>query len=555
MWRNRSLIFPAITFLLLAIGATLAVGYTINFAILEDVLQERMVRQAQQVSRDVLLALEHKVERLERFKNSWMANATWSREAENDPRLVDKQQEETPDLMWHQLSTLFPLWGVDFILLLDPSGHVTHRMPADFGGKEPLSSELIKRTLSQTSDERAVWHVAQAANAWQIMLFAPIKIAPGDGFHRVVFGQGLNKVITQLLHENPDRPFFIAATDGTTAGATTAWTEAPFQPDIARAIIRENKPRMMFDSSLPINLYYTPIAFLDQTFSLVVPVALDEVRQVLTNSRQRLFGSMIFIILLMVGLGMAMERILLRPLRNLRQKAAIMVRACSREEQALYLNPEEQGNEIVMLERAMEEASIKLYAHVAHLVDTKHLLEGLALKDPITSLGNRRMLDEFLGLTLGSCKRKQRQVAVILLVMDTLEKHPGRLTIDEHNVLLRELAARLCKQLRGEDLAFRVQHNEFVAFAPECGDEEQVLSLVYRLHRSLTKPYQLSETRSINSAVHMGVAVFPGAGEQEQTLLANARAALETARQGGRYPFSIYNYPHATQENEADDEE
>ncbi|MBF0127641.1 MAG: GGDEF domain-containing protein, partial [Magnetococcales bacterium] len=319
------------------------------------------------------------------------------------------------------------------------------------------------------------------------------------------------------------------------------------------ATIRENRPRMVFDRDLPTNLYYTPIPFLDQIFCLVVPVSLDEVRQILTNSRQRLMGSIGFIILLLVALGVALERILLRPLRGLRQKAAVMVRACSREEQALYLNPEEHGNEIVMLERAMEEASIKLYAHVAHLVDTKHLLEGLALKDPITLLGNRRMLGEFLNLTLNTCKRKQRQVAVMLLAPSPLQYHPELSGVEERNRILRELASRLCKQLRGEDLAFRVEHDEFVAFAPECGDEEQVLALAFRLNRALTRPYTLASSRAITIDLRMGIAVFPGAGEREETLLANARIALERARRvESRYPFAIHNYPDATDPAEND---
>ncbi|HIJ86036.1 MAG TPA: diguanylate cyclase, partial [Magnetococcales bacterium] len=276
----------------------------------------------------------------------------------------------------------------------------------------------------------------------------------------------------------------------------------------------------------------------DQTFSLVVPVALDEIRQVLTNSRQRLIGSFLAIIVLLIGLGIVMERVLLRPLRRLREKAATMVSACSHEEEALYLNPDEQGNEMVMLEKAMEAASIKLYAHVSHLVNTKNLLEGFALKDPITTLGNQLMLDEFLRLTLGACKRKQRPVAVIFIVPDRIEKHLKDLELESYNLVVSVLADRLRKQMRGEDLAFRVQKNEFVAFAPECGDDEQILAIVHRLHHSLTQPYRLGSDREIILGIHMGIAVFPGAGEKAEVLLAGARMALEKAFKEG-HPFAI----------------
>ncbi|MEO5363079.1 MAG: GGDEF domain-containing protein [Magnetococcus sp. DMHC-8] len=550
MWRKHSLIYPVIFFLLLAISATLAVGYTINFAILEDVLRERMERQARQVGDDILRTLEGRVQRLDRFKNSWLENASWTQAAGSDARLLNKRAEETPEAIWKQMKEFFPLWGVDFILLLDAAGQVIQRMPTDLVLEQPIQSGLLHRVRSQLAREQAAWHLDQMAGQWQIMLFVPVRLDAREEPHLLVFGQGLGRVVSKLLQENPQRPFLLADRRGVAAGSQALLPGAPFQPDTAAATIRANSPRMVFDSDLPANLYYTPIAFLDQTFSLVVPVSLDEVRQVLANSRQRLIGSFLFIIVFLLGLGVVMERVLLRPLRRLRVKAATMVSACSRQEQAIHLNPNEHGNEVVMLERAMEEASIKLYAHVAHLVDTKHLLEGFALKDPVTLLGNRRMLDEFLGMTLGSCKRKHRRVAVMLIVPDAAEQHLDAADTEAYDPVLRELASRLNRHMRGEDLAFRIQHNEFVAFAPECGDEEQILSMVYRLHRSLTQPYALDAHRSLTIGIHLGIAIFPEAGEDGETLLTNARLALDTAYRQARRPFAIFNHPQATGDND-----
>ncbi|MEO5340261.1 MAG: GGDEF domain-containing protein [Magnetococcus sp. MYC-9] len=551
MWRNHSLIYPVILCLLLAISATLAVGYTINFAILEDVLRERMERQARQVGSDILQTLESRVQRLERFKNSWLENAKWTLDAGDDTRLVNTPKEDTPEVVWNQVREFFPLWGVDFILLLDQTGQVTQRMPTDWGGGQPMQPGLFNPVRSRLTQNQPAWHLGQVAGRWQIMFFVPVKMDAQEGSHLLVFGQGLGKVVAKLQQETPKRPFLMADSQGVVAGSGEFLSSAPLQPATAAATIRENSPRMVFDSDRPINLYYTPIAFLDQTFSLVVPVALDEVRQVLANSRQRLIGSFLLIIVFLVGLGIVMERVLLRPLRRLRVKAATMVSACSRQEQAIHLNPDEQGNEIILLEKALEEASVKLYAHVAHLVDTKYLLEGFALKDPITALGNRRMLDEFLDLTLGSCKRKQRQVAVIRIVLDLPEAELGASAPDACNQVLRELANRLRKQMRGEDLAFRVQQNEFVAFAPECGDEEQILAMVYRLHKALLKPYRLADERTISLDIHMGVAVFPDAGEHGELLLANARVALEETYKAGRRPFAVFNYPSATDDSDS----
>lgn len=548
MWRHRSLIYPTVSFLLLAIGTTLAVGYTVNFAILEDVLQERMTQQARRISEGVLQALSLRVQRLERFKESWMANADWSREAESDRRLVGKESDKAPEAWWRHLSGLLPLWGVDFVWLLDAEGRVTHRMPEDFGRGAPLPDRWGDPTPGSS---KAWWRLVPVGGAWQLMLFATLK--EGDQARVVVFGQGLSRVIAQIHRENPGHPFLLIDAEGKIlSGSTEAMGGAWYDPKMAALVIATRNPQMDFDRSLPANLYYTPMPLWDHPFALAVSVSLDEVREVLANSRQRLIFSIGFMILVLFGLGVAMERTLLRPLRRLREKAALMVQACSGREQGIHLDPREHGNEIVMLERAMEEASIKLYLHVDQLVNTKHLLEGLSLKDPITTLGNRRMLDEFLSRTLGQCKRKERQVAVILLAPDPpLDRiAPASLTAREQDEVRRQLADRLRGHLRGEDLAFRINRDEYVAFLPECGDEEQVLALIHRLHGFVAGSYPLEDGREVVVGIRMGVAVFPGAGEHVEILLDHARTALAQTREGGRYPYAIYNFPQATREEE-----
>jgi diguanylate cyclase (GGDEF)-like protein len=544
MWRKYRLIYPVIIFLLLAISTTLAVGYAINFALLEDVLRERMVRQAEQIGTGVQQALEQKIQRLERFRNSWLANVRWSQDAQGDSRLLDASQEESPQTRWQQLVDFFPFWGVDFIVLLDGSGQVTQRIPVELPVELPVRPDILQKVHAQTAQNPASWHLGQVAGEWQVMFLVPVSPdRAGETRNTLLFGLALSKVVNALLQENAQASFLLTDGQGALLGARSVRPPMPVQASLAATVIQNKVPYLAFDSDLPINLYYTPIPVLDQTLALVIPVALDEVRQALSNSRARLMAAFGLLVVILLGLGLVMERLLLRPLRRLREKAAIMVSVCSREEQALHLNPHEQGNEIILLERAMEEASIKIYAHVAHLVDSKCLLEGYALKDPVTSLGNRRMLDEFLGMTLGTCRRKQRRVAVLLIVPEM-----GIQAIDQDNYLLRELANRLCRQMRGEDLAFRIEHNAFVSFVPECGDEEQVLALVFRLHRTLSKAYVLENGVSLVIGIYIGVAIFPEAGDSEAVLLANARSALDKARQAKGPPFALFNHLEETQE-------
>ncbi|MBF0370507.1 MAG: GGDEF domain-containing protein [Magnetococcales bacterium] len=543
MWRDKSLKIPAVSFLLVAVIATLGVGYLINFTILKDVLQERMHVRAGQITEGVRADLSSRVSKLEHFKDSWSENTEYLLDLEADNGVEGLGLKE----MVRQWQDLFPLWNLEFLLILDHQGQTLQHLPVSFDASEPLSGELLQNARKALSKGHHYWSSAKVGGAWSLLLFAPLKVE-GHPSLTVVFAQQMEALAAEVRAANPAHPFQLAAGDGLIGDNLL-----DVQPDsrlqlMIDGVIESDVAHMEYDADRQTNLFVTPLPIFDRSFALVVPVEVEQARQILAGSRERLAYSGIFIVLLLVGVGFALDRLILAPLKRLRNQAAAMVKACSGNEQKLYIDPEESGNEIALLEKAFEEASVKLYAHVSHLIDAKQLLEGLALQDPVTLLGNRRMFHEFLARTLGQCRRKERKVAVLLIEPTSLTERGSSSDEVERDLMLRAMADRLRHHLRGEDLAFRVDHNMFVSFAPECGDEEQVLALTNRLYQFLVAPYTLEGGKKVVLGLHIGISLFPESGEEVTDLLEASGRALDLAKREGGVPFRIYQHPEATTE-------
>jgi diguanylate cyclase (GGDEF)-like protein len=153
---------------------------------------------------------------------------------------------------------------------------------------------------------------------------------------------------------------------------------------------------------------------------------------------------------------------------------------------------------------------------------------GEARVDSLTSIANRRALEEALAAEISRAQRFAHELALILLDLDHFKR-----TNDTHghaagDRLLREVARLLASGARQGDTVARWGGEEFVVVLPET-DLEGARLLAERL-RLEVGTVSLGSTRVSTSC---GVAaLLPG--DTVETLLAAADAALYRAKENGR---------------------
>lgn len=184
--------------------------------------------------------------------------------------------------------------------------------------------------------------------------------------------------------------------------------------------------------------------------------------------------------------------------------------------------------------------------HVAHFTDVsaeraaEAQLQHLAHHDMLTGLLNRLSLNERLDQALAVARREGGKVAVLFIdldrfkvINDTLGHHVG----DE---LLIEVAGRLSNSVRDSDVVARLGGDEFVVMLTGIEHSGAAAMIAEKLVRNVGESYVV-DTYDLYTTPSIGIAIFPTDGEDAETLMKNADAAMYHAKSAGRNNFQFFD--------------
>ncbi|MBF0262689.1 MAG: diguanylate cyclase [Magnetococcales bacterium] len=519
-FRGRSLLIPIVGLLILTVLATMSVGYFINYPFLNETLHTKAKIEHEARAAQIGFLIDHEASVL-----SQLANAV-SRDGELQEAVTAFNQDFNR-LMRKVLFLSETIRGVDFISVLDSSGKSLFATEG-LVGEKPLPPEAVTKGIKTGGHQIAIAIDAR----WAMVSLAPISVQRkavgllvlGRWIHPdLARGQGAKATGMAIGHSEG----FLASTlDG------KLWPT----PDSDRVRACPEGKAALTDrvAESDLGLLYAPLSIVGRAFCLILPVDFSPIRVALRDHALRLAWSSLIIILMIGALGLAMHFLILQPLNRLRDKAMILVEVCSNERiDSPRLSKSGKGNEIQILDHAFETASTAIYSYIGELHHQKEHFEDMAIRDPLTGLGNRRLFSQLVEKTLAVCQRYQRRMAVMYLDLDRFKPINDTLGHDVGDLLLKAVAGRLVQALRESDVVFRLGGDEFAALLPECAEGEVARQLGERLIRDVAKPYHLNG-HDCTIGVSVGIAIFPDHSEQLEGLLKCADVALYAAKDAGR---------------------
>ncbi len=169
---------------------------------------------------------------------------------------------------------------------------------------------------------------------------------------------------------------------------------------------------------------------------------------------------------------------------------------------------------------------------VTELRRLQETLAAHALRDPLTGLANRRLLDELLDTELARSRRTGTPLAVAYVDVDGLKQVNDAHGHDAGDVVLRETARRLLKAVRGADVVARIGGDEFVVvYEP---DDPASDHLVDRIEDLLAEPIDIGAADSIRCPASVGTADTRTVGTNPERLLAAADDAMYQVKRARR---------------------
>ncbi|MCA1860902.1 EAL domain-containing protein [Janthinobacterium sp. HSC-3S05] len=161
-------------------------------------------------------------------------------------------------------------------------------------------------------------------------------------------------------------------------------------------------------------------------------------------------------------------------------------------------------------------------------------IEHMAHHDALTGLANRHVSKLRLAAAIAQARRSGEKVGVLFVDLDRFKHVNDALGHHVGDALLQSVSKRLLQLVREGDTVSRLGGDEFVVILNGVGDAAAIAALLdTRLIPAMREPHQV-EGNALYVSCSVGVAVYPDHGDDMDTLMRHADAAMYQAKSGGR---------------------
>lgn len=181
----------------------------------------------------------------------------------------------------------------------------------------------------------------------------------------------------------------------------------------------------------------------------------------------------------------------------------------------------------------------KIIVQSEMLEEKNKMIEHIAYHDGLTNLPNRRMFHDVMIQNLQNAKAKNETLGLMYLDLDRFKSVNDSLGHLMGDRLLQQVSKRLLSVMRDKDFVARLGGDEFVIVLSNS-DREQCLEIAEMLLNSFKTPFHI-DSFEFYITTCIGLSIFPYDGEDSNTLMRNADAALYRAKEQGKNEYKVYH--------------
>ena len=190
---------------------------------------------------------------------------------------------------------------------------------------------------------------------------------------------------------------------------------------------------------------------------------------------------------------------------------------------------------VSVLDRRMQERT-------AVLNDSLHRaneeLTYLALHDPLTRLPNRALLEDRLEQAIEKGQRNRTRFALMFVDLDGFKAINDAYGHPIGDRLLVQMAHGIRDVVRAEDTVARLGGDEFIVLM-ELNEPEDAATVAEKLLAQAALPLETAQG-PIRIGASIGIALYPEDATHARELMANADAAMYTAKEHGRNGYRFF---------------
>lgn len=183
--------------------------------------------------------------------------------------------------------------------------------------------------------------------------------------------------------------------------------------------------------------------------------------------------------------------------------------------------------------------AVIVFRDVGAVLETSRQMSHLAQHDALTGLPNRLLLNDRLTGAIAFAHRRGHSLGVLFVDIDgfkAVNDALGHATADQ---VLRSTATRLADVVRRWDMVSRYGGDEFVVVLSDIANANDAGLVATKLLQAVAGAHRI-DFRDVRVTASVGVSLYPDDGDDADTLIARADAAMYKAKRAGagRYQLS-----------------
>ncbi|MDX1335585.1 MAG: EAL domain-containing protein, partial [Gammaproteobacteria bacterium] len=166
-------------------------------------------------------------------------------------------------------------------------------------------------------------------------------------------------------------------------------------------------------------------------------------------------------------------------------------------------------------------------------------IQYLAHHDTLTGLFNRYSLENRLDQAITQARRERGKLALLFIDLDRFKTINDSLGHQVGDQLLIQVAERLESSIRESDILARLGGDEFLVVITNIEDSMAATTVADKVLDKLGKVYAI-DGNELRSSPSIGISVFPEDGDDVETLMKAADAAMYHAKEQGRNNYQFF---------------
>ena len=181
---------------------------------------------------------------------------------------------------------------------------------------------------------------------------------------------------------------------------------------------------------------------------------------------------------------------------------------------------------------------IAVFSDISDIKNAQNRADYVSTHDTLTGLPNRSLFQDRLRQSLAAARREKSQCAIFFIDLDDFKVVNDTMGHEIGDRLLKEAAERLLSCVRDMDTVARLGGDEFTVILDVCPPDEAE-RIARRMLDELSRSFELNMQRIFVSC-SIGIAIFPGDGDDSASLLQSADTAMYRAKEGGRNRLEFF---------------